>query len=80
MNESGAYNAGQSVGTIIAYLAIYGGIIALGIYFGNRLGRKKDGIFVRWPVGVAIVIVLVLMAGQCSAPANASRVVGQSHG
>ena len=70
MSQSGAFNAGHVIGTIVAYV----GIIGIGIYFGNRLGKKKDGIFVRWPVGVAIVIVLLAMVGQCSAPAKANSV------
>ena len=72
MNQSTAYGAGESVGALIAYIVIYGGVLALGVYFGNRLARKReDGSFVRWPVGVAIAIVLLLMIGQCSSPSQA---------
>lgn len=74
---SAAYNSGHSVGTVVAYIVIYGGILALGVYFGNRLGRKReDGMFVRWPVGAALALVLLLLVGQCSAPAKAEAAVG----
>ena len=53
-------------------IAMYVGILAIGVYFGHRLGKKRnDGIFVRWPVGVALVIDLLAMLGQCAAPAKA---------
>ena len=75
MDQSAAYNAGQTTGTIIAFIAIYGGILALGYYFGNRLGRTRgDGTLVRWPIGVACVLVLLLMIGHCTAPSNAQEV------
>ena len=74
---SASYNAGHSVGTVVAYIVIYGGILALGVYFGNRLGRKReDGMFVRWPLGAAVALVLLLLVGQCSAPAKAEGAVG----
>lgn len=71
MNEADAYNVGYSFGTIGAAIIIYGGIIAIGVYFGNRLGQKRDGVFVRWPVGLAIAIALLLMVGRCSDPKEA---------
>jgi hypothetical protein len=71
VNHSAAYNAGQTFGMI----AMYVGILAIGIYFGHRLGKKRnDGIFVRWPVGVALAIDLLAMLGQCTAPVQAQTV------
>ena len=73
MDQSGAYNAGHSVGIIIACIVIYGGIIALGVYFGRRLSRRRgDGVAVHWPVGVAVTLILLLLIGQCST-ANKAR-------
>ena len=70
MNQSAAFEAGNSVGTLAGYIVIYGGILALGYFFGNRLGRRREGVFVRWPLGVAILLVLILLAGQCSSSAE----------
>jgi len=67
--HSAAYNAGHILGTI----AFISGILAIGLYFGNRLARKReDGIFVRWPVGVALAVILLGLLGQCSAPTRAA--------
>ena len=75
MNQSTAFNAGHLVGVSIAYIVIYGGILALGIYFGRRLARKRgDGTAVRWPVGVAVAVIALLALGQCSAAIQAKPV------
>lgn len=67
MNQSAAFNAGHAAGTAMGYVILFGGLLALGIYFGNRLSKKRDdGTFVRWPVGVALAVILLLLAGQCS--------------
>jgi hypothetical protein len=72
MNQSNAYDAGYSMGTVVAFIVIYGGIIALGWYFGRLIGRKREeGSFARWPLGLAVAVDLVLLAGQCSAPIKA---------
>jgi hypothetical protein len=71
VNNSPAYNLGYALGPIIFGVVV----IAIGIYFGNRLGRKRgDGIFVRWPVGVALAIVFLGVAGQCSQSAPNDQV------
>ncbi|WHU02727.1 hypothetical protein [Sphingomonas sp. NIBR02145] len=41
-------------------------MIALGVFFGKRLARKRDVGFVRWPLNLALVLVLLLIAGQCA--------------
>ena len=69
MVDSAAYNAGHIFGTFVFII----GILAIGVYFGNRLARNRDdGIFVRWPVGVALAVVLLGLLGQCSAPTQAA--------
>ena len=56
----------------MGYVILYGALLAVGIYFGKRLGNKReDGLFVRWPVGVALGFMFLLLAGQCSSPSAA---------
>lgn len=64
--DHSAYDAGRAAGAIVGYLLIYGGVIALGVFFGNRLARKRGVLFVRWPLHVAFALVLLLLAGQCA--------------
>lgn len=71
MDQATAHGAGYAAGTIFGYLFLYGGLLALGIFFGKRLARKRDTAFVRWPVGVACALILLLLAGQCSRTARA---------
>ncbi|MEP9357900.1 hypothetical protein [Sphingomonas sp. KR3-1] len=71
MDHSAAYDAGHAAGAIIGYVLIYGGIIALGVFVGNRLARKRDTRFVRWPLLIAFGLVLLLLAGQCANPGRA---------
>lgn len=66
MDHSAAYDTGRLAGTVIGYLLVYGGMIALGVFFGKRLARKRDVGFVRWPLNLALVLVLLLIAGQCA--------------
>lgn len=67
MNQSTAFDAGHLVGTVIAFVAIYGGILALGLYFARRLTAKREnGTAVHWPVGLALALILLLLIGQCS--------------
>jgi hypothetical protein len=73
--NSAAYNAGHAFGTVAFII----GVLAIGVYFGNRLARKRDdGIFVRWPVGVALAVVLLGLLGQCSAPSQAKTAAGHA--
>jgi predicted MFS family arabinose efflux permease len=78
VDHSAAYDAGRVAGAIIGYLLVYGGVIALGVFFGKRLARKRDIGFVRWPLALALMLVLLLLAGQCAkygqAPGVASGV------
>ncbi|WP_324750642.1 hypothetical protein SH591_04110 [Sphingomonas sp. LY54] len=70
-----AYDVGQSVGTFVGYIVIYGGILALGVYAGKRLTRaREDGSSARWPLGSAVALVLLLLLGQCSAALQAGTV------
>jgi TonB family protein len=63
--HSAAYDAGHTFGIIFFSV----GILAIGVYFGNRLAAKRnDAIFVRWPVGVALGVDLLALLGQCSTP------------
>lgn len=67
MNQSAAFNVGYSVGTVLAFITFYGGILALGIYFAKRLARKRDdGVPVHWPIGLAVAVDVLLLLGQCS--------------
>jgi uncharacterized membrane protein HdeD (DUF308 family) len=72
VDQSAAYDAGRVVGTIVGYLLIYGGILALGVFFGKRIARKRGSGFVRWPLQLAIGVVVLLVLGQC-AGRNAAR-------
>jgi len=68
VENSAAFNAGQVFGSLVVLVII----LAIGVYFGNRLARKRDdGLFVRWPVGVALAVDLVAILGQCSTPGHA---------
>lgn len=75
MEHSAAYDAGRLVGAIVGYLLVYGGIIALGVFFGKRLARKRDVGFVRWPLNLALVLVVLLLVGQCANRNQAQGVV-----
>jgi len=67
--HSAAYDAGHAFGMILFLL----GILAIGAYFGTRLSNKReDGIFVRWPVGVALAVDLLAPLGQCSTAGHAA--------
>ena len=77
MNNSAEYNAGYALGSVLAPIILAGIVLAIGIYFGNRLARKRnDGIFVRWPVGVALGVILFGALAQCSQPAATNQVSG----
>ena len=77
MDHSTAHDAGYAIGMLVGHLLFYGGLIALGVYFGNRLARNRRGVvFVRWPVGVALTVIVLLLAGQCAAPTKAQGVPG----
>jgi len=65
VDHSAAYDAGRAAGAILGYAVIYGGILALGAFIGNRLARKRGTLFVRWPLHVAFALVLLLLASQC---------------
>jgi hypothetical protein len=73
MDDPSTYNAGHAIGSIVTYVVLFGGILALGMFFGNRLARKRGVPFVRWPLGVAFALVLLLLAGQCSRPSQAAQ-------
>jgi len=75
VDHSAAYDTGRLAGAIVGYLLVYGGIIALGVFFGKRLARKRDVSFVRWPLNVALVLVVVLLLGQCANRNQAQGVV-----
>lgn len=64
--------AGQAVGEIVFYI----GVVALGVFFGKRLGRKRGGKFVWWPVLVAVALVLVALFGKVSSASQATRMSG----
>ncbi len=77
MDHSAAYDAGRLAGTVIGYLLVYGGLIALGVFFGRRLAGKREVGFVRWPLSLALVLVVLLLAGQC---ANRNQAPGVASG
>jgi len=66
VDHSAAYDSGRLAGAVIGYLLVYGGVIALGVFFGKRLARRRDVGFVRWPLSLALVLVVLLLAGQCA--------------
>jgi TonB family protein len=73
--HSAAYSVGHTFGTIFFFV----GVLAIGVYFGNRLGKKRnDGIFVRWPVGAALAVDLLALLGQCSGPTQAAALLPSS--
>ncbi|MDG2534986.1 hypothetical protein P6144_15105 [Sphingomonas sp. HITSZ_GF] len=78
MEHSAAYGAGYAAGTLIGYLLFYGGILALGVFFGKRLARKRDTGFVRWPLHVAFALIVLLLMGQCAGRSGAQDVTSSA--
>lgn len=66
-----AFGIGYLVGTVIAHVTIYGGVLALGVYASRWLTRRRDdGATISWPTKVAYALVLLLLVQQCSRPAT----------
>lgn len=71
MENSASFNAGVVLGHLVGFVLLYGGILALGVYFAGRLSRNRGyGDKVRWPIVVAFLLDIVLLLGQCSAAAR----------
>lgn len=65
MQNDAAFNAGFMVGQAIGYVIVLVGVIAAGAYFSKRLTRKRgDGKKVLWPLGVAVILLLLMILGQ----------------
>jgi TonB family protein len=49
------------------------GVLATGVYLRNQLARKrKNDIFLRWPVRVALAVDLLALLGQCNTATQAA--------
>jgi hypothetical protein len=65
LEHSAGYNAGVGIGFMLSLLLIYGGIIVIGFFVSRWLTRsRRDGRKVRWPLWVAIALVLLILLGQ----------------
>ncbi|WP_442679574.1 hypothetical protein ACSBM8_19135 [Sphingomonas sp. ASY06-1R] len=65
MEHSAGYNAGVGIGFLLSLLLIYGAIILIGIFVSRWLTRSRgDGRKIRWPLWVAIALVLLMLLGQ----------------
>ena len=60
IESSTAGRAGESLGRIAFPLII----IAIGVYFSNRLGKQRGTGFVWWPTIVAVALVAISIYGQ----------------
>jgi len=57
---------GEILGTLVLWPAL---VFYIGHLVSKRLTKKRsDGVLVRWPMGVAVTIIILGWAGQCTKP------------
>ena len=72
MEQSAAYNAGVGIGFLLSLLLIYGGILAIGFFASRWLSKgRSDGRNVRWPLWIAIALVVLIGLGQLASLGHA---------
>lgn len=65
MDQSAAYNTGAGIGFLFSQLLIYGVILVVGILVSRWLSKgRSDGRKVRWPLWIAIALIVLIILGQ----------------